>query len=245
MNMPAPPAADPDRVIDLVRANHILYAKRVLDGFGHVSVRHDRHPELFLIARSMAPATVTSADILVCGLDGEPVDPQGRRTYVERFIHSAIYAARPDVQAIVHSHSPALIPFGVTGARLRPVCHMSGFLGAAVPTFDIRSAMPEPSDLLVRSRELGEALAQTLGQAAVALMRGHGSVTVGASIQQVVFRSIYAESNAAIQAQAMRLGEVRYLSEAEAALAAATNDQHLDRPWQLWLQELQSGRRAD
>ena len=233
---------NPERITDLVDANHILDAQGVLDGFGHVSVRHDCDPGLFVIARSMAPALVTEADLLLCDLDGRVHDPQGRRSYVERFIHSEIYRARPDVQAIVHSHSPALIPFGVTGARLRPVCHMSGFLGSRTPVFEIRHSVGESSDLLVRNQALGRTLAQTLGDAAVALMRGHGSVTVGVSLRQVVFRAIQAESNARLQAQAMQFGEILYLSEDEARLAAEANDQHLDRPWALWLRSLRGER---
>jgi len=208
-----------------------------VDGFGHVSVRHDRNPGRFLIARSMAPALVTAADIVECDLEGEVQDAQGRRSYAERFIHSAIYAARPDVQAVVHSHSPAVIPFGITGARLRPVCHMSGFLGSSTPVFEIRQAAGESTDLLIRSQALGVALAQSLGGNAVALMRGHGSVTVGNSIKQVVFRAIYTESNARLQTQALQLGagEVMYLTDAEAISASAMNDEHLDRPWQMWM----------
>ena len=230
-------AASPELVEELATANHILFTEGVVDGFGHVSVRHDRNPGRFLIARSMAPALVTAADIVECDLEGEVQDAQGRRSYAERFIHSAIYAARPDVQAVVHSHSPAVIPFGITGARLRPVCHMSGFLGSSTPVFEIRQAAGESTDLLIRSQALGVALAQSLGGNAVALMRGHGSVTVGKSIKQVVFRAIYTESNARLQTQALQLGagEVMYLTDAEAISASAMNDEHLDRPWQMWM----------
>ena len=148
---------------DLALANHILVNEGVLDGFGHISVRHPTHPERFFIARSMAPALVTPEDIVEVDLNGEVHDAQGRRTYVERFIHSAIYKARPDVMSVIHSHSPAVIPFGVTGARLRPICHMSGFLGATTPVFDIRHSAGESTDLLVSSQALGEALAKVLG----------------------------------------------------------------------------------
>ena len=229
-----PSTAHPTLIGDLVTANHILVNEGVLDGFGHISVRHDQHPNRFLIARSMAPALVTADDILSCDLDGEVTDLQGRRTYVERFIHSEIYRARPDVMAVIHSHSPAVIPFGVTGARLRPIGHMSGFLGSTTPVFEIRHSAGDSTDLLVRSQALGRALAMVLGSSAVALMRGHGSVAVGKSIQQVVFRAIYTESNARLQAQAIPLGEVNFLSDGEAAAAAAMNDEHLDRPWQMW-----------
>jgi len=168
------------------------------------------------------------------GLDSEPIDPQGRRVYLERFIHGAIYRARPDVAAIVHSHSPAVIPFGVTATPLQPVSHMGGFLGTSTPVFEIRDAAGPKSDMLIRSPELGAALARTLGPAPFALMRGHGSVAVGGSLKQVVFRAIYAEANARLQSDAMKLGAVTFLNEHEAANTAAANDVNLDRPWELW-----------
>lgn len=228
--------AAPQLVDDLVVANHILVNEGVLDGFGHISVRHDQDPARFLIARSMAPGLVTPADIVICDLEGQVHDTRGRKTYVERFIHSEIYRSRPDVIAVVHSHSPAIIPFGVTDARLRPICHMSGFLGAQVPVFEIRHAAGEATDMLIRNQALGQALAAELGRSAVALMRGHGNVVVGASIQQVVFRAIYTESNARLQGEAMRMGEVNFLTPQEAQAASDMNDEHLDRPWQVWKQ---------
>jgi HCOMODA/2-hydroxy-3-carboxy-muconic semialdehyde decarboxylase len=226
---------------DLVTANHILVNEGVLDGFGHISVRDATNPHQFFIARSMAPGLVTLEDLVVCDVDGNVIDAQNRRSYVERFIHSEIYRARPDVQSVIHSHSPAVIPFGVTSARLRPICHMSGFLGASTPVFEIRHSVGESTDLLIRSQALGKALAETLGSAAVALMRGHGNVVVGTSIQQSVFRAINTEKNAMLQMQAMQLAasvgsasDVMYLSDLEAKAASDMNDEHLDRPWQMW-----------
>lgn len=236
-------AASQTLIDELVTGNRILFTEGVVDGFGHISVRHDANPERFLIARSMAPGLVTAADIVECDMQGEVQDAQGRRSYAERFIHSAIYAARPDVMSVIHSHSPAIIPFGITGARLRPICHMSGFLGSVTPVFEIRHAAGESTDLLIRSQVLGVALAQSLGSHCVALMRGHGSVTVGSSIKQAVFRAIYTESNARLQTQAMQLAgtlagsmasEITYLTDGEAQSASAMNDEHLDRPWQMW-----------
>jgi ribulose-5-phosphate 4-epimerase/fuculose-1-phosphate aldolase len=224
---------------DLVSANHILANENVFDGFGHVSVRHDQRADRFLIARSMAPALVSAEDIVECDFAGEVHDAQNRKSYLERFIHSAIYKARPDVVAVVHSHSPSIIPFGVTGARLRPICHMSGFLGSSVPVFEIRDAVGESSDMLIRSQALGVALANTLGQNTVALLRGHGNVVVGVGIKQVVFRAIYTEGNARLQAESMRLGEPVYLSEDEARNSAEVNYTQVDRPWDLWKRKAQ------
>lgn len=225
---------------DLVSANHILFKEGVVDGFGHVSVRDERDPERFLLSRSIAPATVTARDVMEFGMDGEPMNARGRRPYLERFIHSEIYRLRPDVVAVVHSHSPALIPFGITGTSLRPVFHMSGFLGSATPIFEIREAGGPATDTLIRDRKLGTALARKLGTAPFALMRGHGSVAVGATLKQVVFRSIYAEVNARLQSEALRLGTITYLNDAEAANAARTNDSVIDRPWGLWKARVKS-----
>ncbi len=219
---------------DLVSANHILFKEGVVDGFGHVSVRDERNPERFLLARSIAPATVRARDVMEFGMDGEPLSARGRKPYLERYIHSEIYRVRPDVVAVVHSHSPALIPFGITGTSLKPVFHMSGFLGSATPIFEIREAGGPATDMLIRDRKLGAALARALGRSPFALMRGHGAVAVGATLKQTVYRAIYAEVNARLQAEAMRLGAVNYLNEEEAVNAARTNDGVVDRPWELW-----------
>jgi len=226
---------DPQLLEDLVAANHILVDQGVLDGYGHVSARHDRDASRFLMSRSIAPELVTAADVLEYGLDSEPVAAAGRTSYLERFIHGEIYRARPDVRAIVHSHSPSVIPFGVTGAPLRPLYHMSAFLSGGVPVWDIHAAAGD-SDMLVRTPALGRSLAQALGARPVVLMRGHGAVAVGTSLPQVVFRSVYTEVNARLQAQALALGggKVTYLSPEEAARAEASIASTLARPWELW-----------
>jgi ribulose-5-phosphate 4-epimerase/fuculose-1-phosphate aldolase len=205
-------------------------------------VRHDKSPDRFLMSRSMAPGLVTAEDIMEFDLNGNPVDPRGRAVYLERFIHSEIYKARPDVKAIVHSHSPAVIPFGVTSVPLRPVFHITAFLGAGVPIFEIRETAGDGSDMLVRDPKLGAALAKTLGDKPVALMRGHGSVAVGVSLQQVVYRAVYTEVNARLQADAMRLGTVNFLTPAEASKAATVNDGLVGRPWDLWKRKAMGGK---
>jgi HCOMODA/2-hydroxy-3-carboxy-muconic semialdehyde decarboxylase len=230
---------------DLVTANRILAAEGVLDGFGHVSARHDERPDRFLLARSMAPALVAAADIMEFDLDGNAVAAHGRTAYLERFIHSEIYKTRPEVQAVVHSHSPAVIPFGVVGVKLRPIFHLGGFLGAGAPVFEIRDSGGPATDMLVRNPMLGAALAKTLGNAPVALMRGHGDVVVGRSIREAVFRAVYTEVNARLAGEALRLGggEVVFLNEEEAGAAAITNSAQIDRPWELWkAKALASGR---
>lgn len=220
---------------DLVAANHILSDQGVLDAFGHVSVRHDGEPNRFLLARNMAPAQVQAEDFITYGLDGTPVDAGDRRSYLERFIHGSIYRARPDVMAVVHSHSPAVLPFAIAkGARLRPVCHMSGFLGGGTPLFEIRQAAGPSTDLLISNDGLGRALADTLAGANFVLMRGHGSTTVASSLKLVVYRAIYAEGNARLQLQTLQLGEPEYLTEEECAATVSSVEGQVDRPWNLW-----------
>jgi ribulose-5-phosphate 4-epimerase/fuculose-1-phosphate aldolase len=226
--------ADSALIEDLAVANRILAAHGVVDGFGHVSARHDEFPDRFLLARSMAPALVTADDIMEFDLDGKAYEPRGRAVYLERFIHGEIYRARPDAMAVVHSHSPSVIPFGVTGTTLKPIYHMSGFLSTGVPIFEIRDVAGDGTDMLISDQKLGVALARSLGKSAVALMRGHGDVVVGESVMQVVYRAIYTEMNAKLELEARQLGTVKYLSKREGAAAMATNDKVILRAWELW-----------
>jgi ribulose-5-phosphate 4-epimerase/fuculose-1-phosphate aldolase len=232
------PAADPALIDDIVTANHILYDQGVVDGFGHVSARHDKDPTRYLLSRSMAPALVTAADIMEFDLDGNAVDARGRTPYLERFIHGEIYKVRPDVMAIVHSHSPAVLPFADTKTLLLPMNHIAGFLGSGPPVFEIRTVAGAESDMLVRSNAIGQALAKTLGSHQIALMRGHGSVAAAQSVKHVVFRAIYTEVNARTEIQAMALGKPAFLNEKEAAAAMKTNDNLVERPWALWKQRV-------
>ena len=221
---------------ELATANRILFQHGVVDAFGHVSARDPERPDHYLLARNMAPGQVTSDDVMRFGPDHAPVGDD-RRPYLERFIHGEIYRARPEVHAVVHSHSPAVIPFGITaGAKLRPVFHMCGFLGAGgAAHFEIRDARGDGTDLLIRDQGLGEALAQSLGAANAVLMRGHGSTVVADSVRLATYRAIYLEVNAGLQCQAITMGgEITFLSDAEARAAADTTEGQLARAWNLW-----------
>lgn len=227
------PAADQALVEKLATANRILFDQGVVDGFGHISVRHDKSPDHFLLSCNRAPGLVKPEDVLSYDMNGDLAAPSDKRSYLERFIHSEIYRARPDVVSVVHSHSPSVIPFGVTGQRLRPVFHMSGFLGSGSSLFEIRDTGGN-TDMLIRDSGLGKALAQSLGQRNCVLMRGHGSTTVAPSIELAVYRAIYAELNAKLQLQAAALGPINFLTVEEAALAAATTEGQVVRAWDLW-----------
>lgn len=226
---------DPSLIEDLVAANRVLAVQGVLDGFGHVSARHNRDSNRFLLSRSLAPELVTAADIMEYDLDAAPVDDKGRASYQERFIHAAIYKARPDVKAVVHNHSPSIIPFGVSSVPLRPVYHMASFIGDGVPVFDIRDRSGM-TDMLVSDANRARGLVEVLGNKDVVLMRGHGVTVVGATLPIAVGRSIYLELNARLQREAIGLGgNVKYLDPQEARkMIDGGENNGYERPWELW-----------
>jgi ribulose-5-phosphate 4-epimerase/fuculose-1-phosphate aldolase len=225
---------DPALIEDIVVGSRVLADFGVLDGFGHVSARHPTNPNHFLMSRSLAPALVTADDIMEFDLDGNPVDARGRQVFLERFIHGEIYKARPDVMAVVHTHSPGVIPFSVSQVKLQPMFHNAAFLAAGVPVWDIRGEFGE-TDMLVRDPARGKSLAQMLGDKPVVLMRGHGDVTVGPSAKVAVFRAYYTDVDARLQSQAVALGgPINFLTPGEGTKADAVNLAVLDRIWNLW-----------
>jgi ribulose-5-phosphate 4-epimerase/fuculose-1-phosphate aldolase len=221
----------------LVSANRILARQRIVDGMGHVSVRRPSRSDAFLLSRSLAPAQVRRQDILCYDFDGQELTGSGMRPYLERFIHAELYRAKPHVKAVVHSHSPSVIPFGVTRTALRPVFHMAGFLKDGAAWFDIADEAGE-TDMLIRNSYLGKLLARSLGDSACVLMRGHGSTVVGDSLEQALYRAVYTEENSKLQLLSCALGDVRFLSPGEAALASDMMDASMGRPIDLWLSEL-------
>jgi ribulose-5-phosphate 4-epimerase/fuculose-1-phosphate aldolase len=231
------PAASKPLIDDLVAGSRILAHHGVLDAYGHVSVRSDKRPEHFLMSRSRAPALMTAADVMELGPDSEVLGGDKRKGFIERYIHGEIYRRRPEVMAVVHSHAPSVIPFGVTKTRLRPIYHMGSFLWSGAPVWDIRKVRDD-NDILVRDRPLGAALAEALGSGNCVLMRGHGMTVVGESIQEAVFRAIYTEMNARLQIQAQQLeGPIEFLSDEEGRRSTAANRGTLERPWELWKKE--------
>ncbi len=214
-------AGPPDEKLieDLVAANRILADHGLLDGWGHVSVRHNRDPNRYLMARGMSAELVTAKDIIEFDLDSRPVDTHGlpmSALFTERYIHGEIYKRRPDVIAIVHTHAPSLIPFGVTNVPLKPMYHRSAFISFGIPVFEIRDRAGM-TDMLIRDPTLGRNLAETLGDHPAALMRGHGAVITGPSLPRVVGRTIFLALNATLQAQAMSMGSpITYMDPEEA-----------------------------
>ncbi len=240
--MTTTPLAAPELLRDVVLANRILANEGVVDAFGHVSVRHPDHPGQFVISRSLGPELVTEDDLQLFTLEGEQVGGNPDRPYSERFIHGAVYEARPDVQSVCHNHAPSVIPFSVTGVPLRPIAHLAAPIGAEIPVWDIADEFGE-TDMLVRNMEQGRSLAQALGSRRVALMRGHGSVVAGPNVRAVTSTCVYLELNARLLLQALALGTVQYLSAGEVEQAGAVSAMSLDslglqRAWDTWVRRV-------
>ena len=224
---------DRDRTIrDLVVANRIIANERVVDAYGHVSIRHPQHADRYLLSRSRSPELVESADIMEFDLDGNPVGGDKRPPYLERFIHGAIYEARPDVQAVIHSHAEEVLPFSIATTPLRPVVHAASFIGAHIPVWDIRDNFGD-TNLLVMNMAQGRDLARCLGRDTVALMRGHGFAAAARSILEVVRIGVYMPRNAQVLMNALRLGAVKDLSRGEIE-AHATMPQDSPAMWRAW-----------
>jgi ribulose-5-phosphate 4-epimerase/fuculose-1-phosphate aldolase len=227
---PGPPTRQA-LINELVIANHILANEGVLDGYGHVSVRSPENRDHYLLARAGAPALVTAADIVEYDLDSNVIGGAGAAGYMERFIHGEIYRARPDVMAVIHCHCPEVLPFADTGVALRPMYHMSYFIGEGVPVFDNRTGFGI-TDMLISTPALGKALAAALGKGSAALLRGHGAAVTAPSLHLVVGKAYYLNLNARLQYQAMQLrgGKVTYLDPEEARKA----EQNYERSWDAW-----------
>jgi HCOMODA/2-hydroxy-3-carboxy-muconic semialdehyde decarboxylase len=229
-------AVSPAIIADLAAASRILAERGVVDGFGHVSMRHPDAPDRYLMARAIAPALVTPDDIIEYDLDSVACNADGRKSFLERFIHGEIYRARPDLNSVVHSHSPSVVPFGLVDVKMQAMFHNAAFLAAGVPVFDIRAKFGA-TDMLVCDGAKGIALAETLADKDIAMMRAHGSVACGATLQSAVFRAVYTEVSARIQHWTMTLGggrPIAALDEEEGRLADVPNQTAALRAWDLW-----------
>ncbi len=223
---------------DLAAANRILVDQGVFDAAGHVSMRHPGSAQRFLMARALAPQMITAGDIMEFDFDCNAIDAGGRRGFIERYLHGEIFRARPDVMAIVHSHSPAVIAFGLTRTPMRAMYHNAAFLAAGVPVFDIRDTFGT-TDIVISSADKGAALAATLADKPVALLRAHGMVAVGPSLPVAVFRAIFTVASAGIQHQAQALGgPIAWLEPEEGRIADIVNVDTVGRSWDAWKQRV-------
>jgi len=235
-------AVEAELLRDLAAASRILAAQGVVDGFGHVSMRHPGAPDRYLMARSIAPALVTAGDIIEYDLDSNPCNANGRGSFLERFIHGEIYKARPDVMSVVHSHSPSVVPFGLVGVPMQAMFHNAAFIAGGVPVFDIHRKFGA-TDMLVSNAPKGAALAAVMGKKDIVLMRAHGSVACGPTLQTAVFRAVYTEVNARIQHWTLALkggAPIAALDDEEGRLADAVNQTAGMRAWELWRSQVRS-----
>lgn len=225
---------------DLIAANRILANEGVIDAFGHVSCRHPQRSGHFLMSRARAPALVEAADLIEFDAAGTAIDAAGRRPYAERFIHAAIYEARPDVTSVVHDHSAEVIPFGISTVPLRPVSHVGGIIGAQVPVWDIAKVVGPKSNLLVTTLDVGRALAKALGPNNALLMRGHGAAIAGSSIRRAVVAAVNLNAQARILQNAIALGggvaalSAGEIDETTRIFSDETPGDAVGRTWEYW-----------
>ena len=230
-----------EAISELVIANRVIAHLKLVDSFGHITIRNPENPQRFFMSRSRAPSLVAREDILEFNLDSSPIDLRGFSPYKERFIHGALYRARPDVVSVCHNHAHELLPLAVTKTAMRPALHSASVIGREVPVWDIRDEFGD-TDLLVTSNDMGDSLARAVGKGKAALMRGHGSVIAGKSLRDAVFTTFYLRLNAEIMIKAMSMGkEITYLSPGEVDLSGELHSQPLSqgRAWEEWC--LQAG----
>lgn len=226
---------------DMVAANRILASQGVCDAFGHISVRNPDNPQTYFLSCAKAPQLVEREDIMEFTFDGTPVGGDTRKPFLERFIHGSLYEARPDVQSVIHSHSRSVIPFTITPAKLRPVVHSCATIGHEVPVWDAQTAFGD-TNLLISNEAMGRDFAGVLADGRSALMRGHGSTVVGASIREAVYTAVYLEVNANLQIQAAALGPITFLTDGEidkiqSRLADAKPGEGYNRAWEYWCRQ--------
>jgi HCOMODA/2-hydroxy-3-carboxy-muconic semialdehyde decarboxylase len=233
-----PPDSEAQRIADLVIANHILADQGVLDSYGHVTVRSFKNPQHFLMSGNRAPALVTADDIMEFDENSLPIDQRGRRVYNERFIHGEIFRVRPDVVAVVHSHAPDVLPFTVTDqVPLKALIHMAHFIGSEpVPVFDLEAVEGPNNNMLVLNAKSGAALAKTLGDRNVVLMRGHGMTVVGPNVRRATYNAVYTQLNARVEMDAVRLGRPKFMNKFEVQRVGQIN-----RAWEAWANQAKGG----
>ena len=216
----------------LVIANRILAREGVIDDFGHVSVRHPTNPGRYFLSCSRSPEIVVREDIIEFTLDGEPIEQKSRTMYRERALHGAVYMARPEVGAVTHHHARSVIPFGLTGRKLRPAFHMASVIGHEVPVWDSRTEFGD-TNMLVETMEQGHSMARAMGQERCVLLRGHGATCCSETLREAVFISIYLKENAELVLNTLPLGEPDYLSagEIDRTRAMLLSDMPQNRAW--------------
>jgi HCOMODA/2-hydroxy-3-carboxy-muconic semialdehyde decarboxylase len=224
----------------LIVTTRIMANEGVLDAFGHVSVRHPHDPNRYFIPRHRAPELAEISDLVELNLDSEPVRPTQYRLYSERVIHGEIYKARPDVNAVVHHHAHAVLPYAISGRDLVPVFHLGAVIGKKVPFWDQRDEFGDTNMLVVKPEE-GASLARALGPHWMVLMRRHGATVAGTDLRQLAFRTVFGCHNAKLQSEAMAHGHVDQLSpgEQEITEAGQLGPMPIERAWDYWVRHIE------
>jgi ribulose-5-phosphate 4-epimerase/fuculose-1-phosphate aldolase len=233
------PDALADALYELIVATRILANEKVLDAFGHVSVRHPLNPQRYFIPRHRAPELAEISDLVELTLESEPVRPTDFRLYSEKVIHGEIYKARPDVHAVCHHHAHAVLPYAISGQQMVPVFHLGAVMGK-VQFWDQRDEFGDTNMLVVKPEE-GASLARALGPHWTVLMRRHGATVAGLSLRELTFRTVFTCDNARLQSQAMAHGRVDALSPGEAELTAAHQSRppSTNRAWDYWVRQVE------
>ena len=233
------PNAIDDLCYQLALANRIVAHEGVLDGFGHISVRHPEKPDRYLLSRSRSPELVEPGDILELDIDSNVVTPGNILPYGECVIHGEIFRVRPDVTTIVHHHSPAILPFCLTDLKLVPINSLGATMGAVVPSWDSADEFGD-TPMVLTTNEQGASLARALGPHSMVLMRRHGATVVGRSLKEAVFRSIMTHRNAELQLRSHMVGKVTPLSAGEQKLSHdySLQERPLGRAWEYWVTRL-------
>ena len=224
----------------LIVTTRIMANEEVLDAFGHVSVRHPHDRNRYFIPRHRAPELAEISDLVELNLDSEPVRPTQHRLYSERVIHGEIYKARPEVNAVVHHHAHAVLPYAISGREMVPVFHLGSVLGSKVPFWDQRDEFGDTNMLVVKPEE-GASLARALGPNWIVLMRRHGATVAGTDLRQLAFRTVFSCHNAKLQSQAIAHGHVDQLSPGEQKITEAgqLSPMPIERAWDYWVRQIE------
>ena len=190
---------------DIVTASHILHQQGIAAAFGHVSARIPG-TDTFIFPPRTSPALVREDNLLVLDVDGNQLSGEGRPN-TEFWIHARIYKARPDVHSVCHVHPPSCVVLGSLGETIRPL-HASG----AIFRNDVQVFDPVT---LIRTRELGDQVASTLGKHGAMLLRGHGVNVADKDVRRVCVMTLWMEEAANYQLRAMSAGKPRYFKDAE------------------------------
>lgn len=184
---------------ELATAVRMLESIQLLDMNGHLSFRIPETDRVLINARKSSRATLSVADVVMVDLEGKLVEGEFEPPS-ETHLHTAIYRHRKEVNSVLHNHPHWQVVLGIAGQKLQPVFTLGSFLDGNAPEYE--------KSVLIRTRELGEEVAERLGQEQLMSLKHHGMIVVGDNIQTVFARSVFLEENAKKQYYASLLGRM-------------------------------------